>query len=127
MAIQWKKATAGLSADAWDFEKEKTCEGLFVRVQTNVGPNSSNMYYFENKGKEFSVWGSTFLDRVMSGIPIGEVVQITYLGKAKSPKTGREYKNYEVLHGEPEVPSKETTVTPEIKEKELDELFNGKK
>jgi len=94
----WIKATA-TSAPAWDFEKTKECEGLYTGKTEKVGPNNSNLYNFEKKdGTTFSVWGNTLLDRIFQGISVGEEVKIEYLGKAKSEKTGREYKNFDVFH-----------------------------
>ena len=98
---EWKNASA--MNDAWDFEKEKTVEGLYVGLKEEVGQNKSKMYDIEqNNGETVSVWGATVLDRIMQGIPIGEEVRITYLGMEKSEKTGKSFKNYEVLHREVE-------------------------
>ena len=95
----WTKA-GSMDSDAWDFTKNSILEGLYVKKQVQVGPNDSNMYHIENKADNemYGVWGSTALDAKFGEIPLGSEVKIEYLGEATSEKTGRTYKNFEVLY-----------------------------
>lgn len=60
--------------------------GVFVGMETGVGPNKANLYNFDAKGKKFGVWGTTVLDRtfdmaIKSGqLKPGYLVCIIYLG-----------------------------------------------
>lgn len=101
--MAWKEIK-GEGAEVWDFEKNPDFEGVFVRREDNVGPNNSKMYHFDSKGEEVALWGNTLLDTRLVDLKEGQQVQIKYLGKAKSPKTGREYKNFQVLAWEEDLP-----------------------
>lgn len=83
---------------AWDFEEEEELIGFFVDVETEVGPNKSNLYTFRKEdGDIIGVWGNTILDNRLRGLEMGDKIKIIYRGKVKSPKTGREYNDFRVL------------------------------
>lgn len=85
--------------ETWDYTQDEEIEGTLVAKEENVGPNNSKMYNITKaEGKTIGVWGNTMLDDKFKGIEVGEEVKITYLGKVKSDKTGREYHNFEVYH-----------------------------
>lgn len=85
---------------AWKPEKEgDSVEGLFTRMEENVGDNNSNMYYLEqDNGETIGVWGSTVLDVRLKNVKVGEMVKVVYQGVKKSEKTKRDYKDYDVYH-----------------------------
>ena len=92
----WKKVEP-IQADVWDYKKVPEVIGVLIDKRDNVGPNNSKMYTLEQPdGKLINVWGSTVLDSRMGIIPIGTEIRIVYLGLATSPKTKREYHNFEV-------------------------------
>ena len=83
----------------WDFDKDPQLEGVFIEKQTGVGQNNSNIYVFEGQDNaRYGVWGSSVLDARLKNLVVGEEVVIVYLGKEKSEKTGRTYKNFKVFH-----------------------------
>ena len=82
-------------ANVWD--KEAPLEGVFVKTETGVGANKSNMYTIKpDKGDEVKVWGSTVLDDKLMGVPKGTYVKIEYEGK-KTAKNGGQYHSYKVF------------------------------
>jgi len=91
-------------AEMWNFEEKNELEGLFVRREDNVGPNNSKVYYVNVNGEEVCFWGNTVLDNQLAGVIEGKRVKVNYLGKAVSPKTKREYKNFEVYLWEEPLP-----------------------
>ena len=82
----------------WDYKNDKEIVGTYKGMEVGVGPNNSKMYSLDVKGKTIGVWGTTLLDARLKNLVVGEEVKIVYLGKAKSPKSGREYHNFEVYH-----------------------------
>lgn len=88
----------------WNFEKNPELEGLLVSREENVGPNNSTMYKANVNGQEFCFWGNTVLDSRLKDVVDGKRIKVNYLGKATSPKTKREYKNFEVYLWEDAVP-----------------------
>lgn len=99
----WKKAESTTGAQIWDFNKNSELEGGFVRKEENVGPNNSNMYYFKTPTEEVCCWGNTVLDNRLAEVKVGDRVKIVFKGMAVSPKTGREYKDFEVFFWDEEV------------------------
>lgn len=98
---EWKKIEGVL--EMWDFEKNPNFEGIFVSKRENVGANNATIYEFEiDDGSMVGMWGNTILDTRLKNVKESEGVKIEYLGKTKSEKTKREYRNYEVYHGEVE-------------------------
>lgn len=78
------------------FDMEPELEGVLVDKRENVGPNNSKLFVIEKKGgKRVTVWGSAVLNDLMQ-IPKGSTVKIKYLGKTKNPKTGREFRGYDI-------------------------------
>lgn len=92
---KWKKLEIG---DTHDFDISPELVGIYVGVENNVGPNNSKLYTIEKEdGEKITFWGSTVLDRWMQQASIGDDLKIVYLGTDKNEKTGRSYKNFEVL------------------------------
>lgn len=56
--------------------------GVYEGSQEGIGPNKSMLYNFDARGKKFSIWGTTTLDRVFSSgqIDKGDMLLITYIG-----------------------------------------------
>lgn len=56
--------------------------GVYESQGEDVGPNKSKLYNFDAKGKKFSIWGTTTLDRVFASgqIQPGDMLLITYIG-----------------------------------------------
>jgi hypothetical protein len=96
---EWKKIE---KSETHNFEISKEIVGIYLAKEENVGSNNSNLYKLEVGEDVVGVWGSTVLDNKMNLAKPGDEVKIVYLGKAKNPKTGREYKNYEVYARQPE-------------------------
>lgn len=96
MSDKWEKVDM---APTWDYTTQKEIEGLFVGREENVGPNGSNMYTVEVKGRgNVGIWGNAVLDVRFKNLSIGEEIKVVYLGKVKSEKTKREYHNFDVYH-----------------------------
>lgn len=91
------------NGEVHDFKEEPIFVGKYLRVETDVGDNNSNMYHFElENGKLGSVWGSSVIDIRMKNVRVGELVKIEFLGVEKSQKTKRDYKNFDVFHAMPD-------------------------
>jgi hypothetical protein len=91
---EWEKVEV---APTWDFHEDKEFIGIFVSAESEVGPNKSNLYNFRlENGDIMGVWGNTILDSRFKNLMVGEKIKVVYKGKEKSPKTGREYNNFEV-------------------------------
>lgn len=77
----------------WKPTKEgETLEGLYINKESNVGQNSSNIYYIEKlEGHEVvQIWGTTVLDQRMIPVKIGQQVRITYKGLGEKGKGGKQ-------------------------------------
>jgi len=102
---KWEKVE---TVPTWDFKDEPEFVGQFVVAEAEVGPNKSNLYTFKKEsGEVMAVWGNTILDNRFKNLIKGDKVKIVYKGKEKSPKTGREYNNFEVYkakRSEEEIP-----------------------
>jgi hypothetical protein len=107
-----------IKSDVWDFDDNKEFEGYFKSVQENIGPNNSNLWTFEGlDGKDYSIWGSKVLDNRFSTLKKGMKTKVVYLGKKKSEKTGRPYKDFDVYKDETDIKSFEEVIGDE------DELY----
>lgn len=92
---EWEKVEV---APTWDFKDDSEFVGTFVSAESEVGPNKSNLYTFRNEnGEAIGVWGNTILDSRFKNLQVGDKVKVVYKGKETSPKTGREYHNFEVF------------------------------
>jgi len=100
MADKWEKVE---TVPTWDFKEEAEFVGFFVSVETEVGPNKSNLYNFRTEENEnIAVWGNTILDMRFKNLQLGDKVKVVFKGKELSPKTGREYNNFEVFKAKKE-------------------------
>lgn len=79
-----------INPSEWTYEKDgDLIEGVLVKVQDNVGVNSSTLYSLETPSEGVkSVWGSAVLDARMSLVQLGDKVRITYKGKGEA-KAGK--------------------------------------
>jgi len=92
---KWEKVE---TAPTWNFKEDKELVGTFLSAESEVGPNKSSLYNFKDEdGEVIGVWGNTILDSRFKNLVIGDRVKIAYKGKETSPKTGREYHNFEVF------------------------------
>lgn len=91
-------------SEAWDFIDNPVLEGVFESKKEHVGPNNSSLYTFRVEDQLVAVWGNTVLDARLEELNSGAKVKIEYLGKSVSPKTKREYKNFEVSVWEEPLP-----------------------
>lgn len=99
---KWEKVEV---APSWDFKDEPEFIGEFVSAESEVGPNKSNLYTFKREdGEVVGVWGNTILDSRFKNLVKGQDVRIIFKGKETSPKTGREYNNFEVFKSEVDIP-----------------------
>jgi len=89
----WKEVTL---EDSKTWDKSAPIEGKFVKVETEIGPNDSNMYTIETKDGPFKVWGSTVLDDKLAGVSPNTYIKIDYEGKLTSKK-GSQYHSYKVF------------------------------
>jgi len=83
--VVYKESTGNF----WTPKKEgETLEGLYINKESNVGPNKSNIYYFEKleDHESIQVWGTTILDQRMMPVKIGQQVLITYKGLGEKGK-----------------------------------------
>lgn len=93
----------------WNFKEESELVGFLIGKQEGVGPNESMLYTIEKEsGEKISVWGNTVLDGRFKNIEQGTKVKVVYKGKTKSPKTGREYHDFDIFKSnivkEPDIP-----------------------
>jgi len=99
---EWEKIEV---APTWDFKEEPEFVGVFVSAESEVGPNKSNLYNFRIiDGSIVAIWGNTILDSRFKNLVAGQKVKIVFVGKVKSPKTGREYNSFEVFKAKEEIP-----------------------
>ena len=83
--------------ETWTPEKEgDTVQGKYVEKQEGVGENGSTIYVLENEKGKISIWDTTVLANKMKEIKLLDEVRIKYLGLKTSPKSGREYKDFEI-------------------------------
>ena len=89
----WKEVTL---EDSKTWDKSAPIEGKFVKVETEIGPNDSNMYTLETSDGPIKVWGSTVLDDKLAGVSPNTYIKIDYEGKLTSKK-GSQYHSYKVF------------------------------
>jgi hypothetical protein len=103
--MAWQKIGPSLTSDTWKYKEENEIEGKLIGWDENVGPNDSNMYQIQKSdGTVVGVWGTTLLDIQLKSVEIGVNVKIVYKGMNKSPKSGREYHDFDVYREEDEIP-----------------------
>jgi len=94
----FKRASGYIGVDYKFEEPNESLQGELISTKSGVGSYNSNVYSIESEGVLYNVWGCTNLDMQMEEVPLGSEVIITYLGKEKNKKTGRDYKKFEVLY-----------------------------
>lgn len=79
-----------INPSVWKYEKDGDfIEGILVRVQNDIGPNSSMLYSIETPEGVKNVWGSAILDERMSLVKIDNKVKITYKGLSLNKAKGK--------------------------------------
>lgn len=97
MSEEWQKVEPS-QMPIWDEETQKEIQGIYKEKKTEVGPNKSKMYVIEQpNGDNLALWGNTVLDSRFILITIGSKVKIVFNGIKTSPKTKRQYKDYDVF------------------------------
>jgi hypothetical protein len=86
-----------------DFDVNPTLQGVLVNVKKGVGANNSTIYEVKVGSETVAFWGSSVLDARLEQVSVNDEVRIKYLGKKKSDKTGRTYKEFEVANRKPVV------------------------
>jgi hypothetical protein len=82
-----------------DWESANELEGVFEKFEEGIGANESRMYTIRKEnGEVVKTWGTTVLDSRMEMVPLKATIKIVYKGYTKSPKTGREYKDFDVFY-----------------------------
>jgi len=90
---------------SWNVEKQKEITGKILRVQEQGGKFDTKVYTLETDDAIVDVFGSTVLDdKIKSLCEIGNVVQITFLGKVQGKDA--EYKDFDVALGVAELKDK---------------------
>ena len=85
--------------DVHTLEEGQKLTGTLVEIKTNQGQdNNSTIITIEtDSGKCASIWSSAVLDGKLADVRVGDYIQVEYLGKKKSEKTNREYKDWKLL------------------------------
>ncbi len=74
----------------WVYSEEGDfIEGKLLSVQEDVGVNKAMLYSIDTPEGVKSVWGATILDSRMALVNIGDQLKITFLGKSKEKKGGK--------------------------------------
>lgn len=113
--INWDEVAEvnGGTDTTWD--AKSILIGKYLRMETEVGPNDSNMYHIQTEdGKVVGVWGSTVLDTKFQNVKTGSLVRLESLGLKENPKTKRSFKDFS-LKVKP-LPEAITEVFPEATE-----------
>jgi hypothetical protein len=76
----------------------ETIQGIYIEKEEDVGQYSSTLYTIKTKEGEMKFWGSTVLDNLMSKVPLGHEIRISYQGKQPSKKGKNPWKDYKILH-----------------------------
>lgn len=103
--MEWKK----VERNVWTYEKEgDEIVGKLVELEPSHFNDASN-YIMDVEGQRTVVYGKTALNSKMSGLKMGSVVRIVFLGEKKSPETKRSYHDFDVFVGDDgSVPEEDT-------------------
>lgn len=94
MDEDWTEIGGGGDTEMWD-KTSGTIIGRYIRKQSDVGRNKSNIYTLETDSGPVGVWGSTVLDTKFESIKLNWLVRIEYLGKMAG-KNGANYHDFKV-------------------------------
>lgn len=79
-----------INPSVWKYAKDGDfIEGILVRVQDDIGPNSSKLYSIETSEGVKNVWGSAILDERMSIVKLDSKIKITYKGVSATKAKGK--------------------------------------
>ena len=87
------------SSESTTWDKKEPAQGVYVKMETNIGPNESNMYTIRTSKGDIGVWGSAVIDTKFEQVPKGAEVRIESLGMATG-KSGKEYADYKFQYRE---------------------------
>lgn len=89
---------SAMGSNAIDFtQKNQSVTGFFQGYQTGVGRYDSNVYTFKDeKGKEFTIWGSASLDGILPHCKKGEKIRVTFLERKKIEGSKNKVKRFKV-------------------------------
>lgn len=115
--VKWEKDRN----DTWDFKKDKVIQGIYTGSKTVTTTNGeTSLYTVEDKdGKTTDVWSTSLIDDFFKNMPKGTEVKITYLGKEKSKKGGREYHAFEFEYDKDTMPESDIA-----DENDIDKVFD---
>ncbi len=98
----------------WEYEKDgDSIMGVLIKIEDDVGSNSSKLYTLEVDTKPTNVWGSVILDQRMVGIKVGDLVKIVYKGLGEAKAGHNAPKIFQVLVDRNPGTSTPATSTPE--------------
>lgn len=94
----------------WEWDTKKVLEATFVGQYKSVGRFKKNVYCFKDKeGKAIHAWSFVQLNNLLTGVPFGTKVKLTYLGMQKMPDSERMFKNFDIdIIDAPEVKKDDT-------------------
>ena len=85
-------------------------EGVYIKMQEDVGANHSNVYTLEVEKKPVTVWGSAVLDAKMTAIKPGDKIKIVYLGLGEAKPGKNAPKQFDVFVDRPDSAPKIETI-----------------
>lgn len=78
--------------EMYKFELNKPIEGKLKEVKEDIGANKSKVYYVG----DYTFWGTSSLDLMMSSVKEGDQVRITLTDENFKFPSGRSGKNFKV-------------------------------
>lgn len=89
--------------DTIDWDETPLFEGVYTGVVVkDIKGQARNIQTFTTlDGVDVEAWGTAILDARLKNVPVGNLVQINYLGKNAPTKRGVLAHNFDVLHAAP--------------------------
>ena len=97
------KKEAGANSAFWKPNEGDVLEGEVILIGTTITENGDAKYCdIQTETGKLSVFINSVLEKqfAQEGVEEGDTIAIEYLGKVKSKKGKREYKNYVVVKGD---------------------------
>lgn len=100
---EFQKVEDGEFARTLDWDTSPVFEGVYNGAITKVikGKDRTFQEFTTEDGEDVQAWGTGVLDGRLKNVPVGNLVQITYLGKTLTNKAGQPMHNFDVLHADP--------------------------
>jgi hypothetical protein len=70
-----------------ELKKGETVKCKYFGFYNDIGIYKKRIQTFHDNKKRFHIWGSWLLNRLMSDVPFGSYLELTYLGRGKYPDT----------------------------------------